>query len=346
MALTKFYDYRKINSFAATIHCIVGARGFGKTFGAEKDAITAAVNKGHEFIYLRRTDEELKTAKRTFFDAIARFFPDWDLRVNGAFAEAAPSSSRDDKKRHWNRIGHFVALSKIQGTKSVAFNLVRTIIFDEFIAEEGVQYLRNEATAFISFYETVDRGEDRVKVYMLANAVSIGNPYFVKWKIRVPKSREIVKMFLRDNGTPYLVVHFPDAGDFQNEKMQTDFGKFIAQADPEYANYAVKNEFKDVNGLMIRPKDKTAQYRYTFLTSDGNICIWYSSHTKLWYGTERGVPSAHERLFTMDDNKVTEGVTKLVSSDQLMSRLRTAWRHNRVYFDSDATKVAYLEAFK
>ncbi|MDV2687714.1 phage DNA encapsidation protein, partial [Alkalihalophilus lindianensis] len=63
--------------------------------------------------------------------------------------------------------------------------------YDEFILEKGnVQYLRDEVAAFNNFYSTVDRYQERVVAYLLANAVSMNNPFFIEWNIRPDEGLE------------------------------------------------------------------------------------------------------------------------------------------------------------
>src|SRR3954471_4581510 len=107
----------------------------------------------------------------TFFADIEAMFPDHDFRVMGYEAHMSPVKDRDQKKREWQVIGYFIALSTAQSVKSTAFPKVTKIIFDEFIAEKGAtQYLTDEVTRLLNFYMTVDRGQDKTVVFMLSNA--------------------------------------------------------------------------------------------------------------------------------------------------------------------------------
>lgn len=339
--MSTYYDFRKIDSMGAVMNCIVGARGVGKTYGSVTKSIRRALRKGEEFIYLRRYDEDIKAAKLTFFDEFGEEFPEWDFRVNGRVGEASPVSAREDKKRHWTRVCYFIALSKTQAIKSVSYSRVTTIIYDEFIADEGVQYLRSEARTFVNFYYTVARRRTNVKCYLLSNSVSIANPYFVLWKIRVPKDTEIVRYF--DN---FVAVHFPESKDFVGETAKTRFGRFLLASDPEYAAYAMHNQFADNHEELIAAKDPTALYRLTLFTESGIIALWYSSVTKCWYATAQRPPEAHENQYTTDPKMMKKGRPHLDRSDVIMSRLRTAWRSGRVWFTEPETRNAYLEAFK
>lgn len=61
--------------------------------------------------------------------------------------------------------GYACSLTSAQSLKSVNFNRVKNIIFDEFIAEDG-RYLSNEVHKFLSLIETIARMRD-VRIFML-----------------------------------------------------------------------------------------------------------------------------------------------------------------------------------
>ena len=61
-------------------------------------------------------------------------------------------------------------------------------IYDEYIAMSGERTIKDEFSAFLRFYETVNRnrelsGESAVKCYMLGNPNTMGNAYFLGWDL-------------------------------------------------------------------------------------------------------------------------------------------------------------------
>lgn len=334
-----YYKFDRIMSFNAFWNFICGARGLGKTFGAKERAINAALKKGDQFIYLRRYKTELAPARATFFDDLkARGkFEDWDFKYSGPEALAAPVSTRDDKKREWKVIGFFIALSTAQTQKSVSFPNVKTIIYDEFIIEKGnVSYLPNEDVVFTNFYSTVDRYQDKTKVYFLANSVSIMNPYFIKYGIRPDEGNEFVKA-----GGGYVIAHFPDAKDFQASVYTTSFGKFIQ--DTDYADYAVGNDFGDNHDSLIGRKTPKAKYYFSLETLKGTFSVWRESATDEYY-IQSKLPKS-ERLFTLVPANMSSEKQLMTYNDKLLSYLKTAFRSARVTFDQPSTRNTFAEIF-
>lgn len=119
-----------------------------------------------------------------------------------------------------NKLGYAVSLTAAQSLKSVNFNRVKNIIFDEFISEDG-RYLNNEILKFLSLIETIARLRD-VRIFMLANSCSISNPYFLEFDLSLPYKKDI-KLF-KDN---LILVYYGQNLEYREEKKRTKFGKLI-----------------------------------------------------------------------------------------------------------------------
>lgn len=336
----KWYNWDKISSYNATYNFIVGARGVGKTYGWKKKVIRKALQTGEQFMYVRRYKDELKVSRDTFFADIQDVFPDWDFRAYGAVAQYAPVGTRDQKQRPWKTIGHFMALSTAQNVKSVAFPLVTNIGFDEFILEKSMtRYLPNETHAFNNLYSTVDRNQEKTKVFFMANAVSIDNPYFLEYDIK-PENANDQGFIVKAEG--FLAIHFVDAKEFTEQVYATKFGRFIAATD--YGDFAVGNEFSDNNDNLLNIKGASARYTYSIETKKGIFSVWIDWQAGKYYVQERR--PKQEMLFTMLPEKMAEGKTLLAYSDKIVQVLRTAFRNGNAYFDTAKARNAFIEIFK
>jgi len=334
-----YYSFNHALSHNATINMIIGGRGLGKTYGAKKKAIKDFIKNGDMHIYMRRFETEMFAKENYFDDLIAREeFPEWDFRVNGKIGQIAPKSTRDEKKRVWQTLVWFIPLSRAQQYKGVPFPRVTLIIFDEFLIEKShMQYLPNEYEAFINFYSTVDRWDDRVRVVMLANSVSIMNPYFLRFNI-TPKAGDELLTFA--NG--FVLLHMPESKKFSDAVMQTKFGQFIAETD--YADYAVGNAFSDNAGTMLKMKTGNARYQYTLETKTITFSVWLDVFTNRWY-VQTKLPKK-QRKFTIVPSRVNEENLLVLHNDRVLQMLRTSFRMARVWFDTPATRNAFLDVFK
>ena len=335
---SNYYNYSKLLSFNGTYNILIGNRGQGKTYSAKKKAIRDGIKKGNQFIYLRRYKEELATARNTFFEDIKDVFPNCDFRTHGFEAQWSYVEDRNNKKREWNTIGYFIALSQSQNYKSAAFPRVKTIIFDEFIIEKSAtHYLPNESVIFNNFYSTVDRWKDKTRVFFLANSVSIMNPYFIAWDI-VPQPGD--EFIIKNNG--FIVCHIADNKIFNEEVYETAFGKFIK--DSEYADYAVENVFADNTDKMLELKDSKARYLFTLECKNGQFSVWYNIFSS-YYWIQDKLPK-HQEIYTLVSDKMDNTKTLLSFTDRPLANLRTAFRQGNMSFDNQVTRNTFMEVFK
>ncbi|QXG07745.1 terminase [Curtobacterium phage Pize] len=341
-----FYSFAKLDSFNAIYNFALGGRGIGKTHGRKVKAVTAALDKGHEFIFMRRYQEEVKSAQRTFMDDMqARgLFDEYDFRMQGYMLQASGIEFRDDKKREWRTLGYFIALSTAQRYKGTSFPKVRTIIYDEFIIEKGnMHYLPDEATVFANFYSTVDRWrtEDELKAYFLANTVSIMNPYFMKYEIS-PNDGEFVRKFKLDDGSYFMAVHFIHSDEFAASVKSTKFGQFIAGT--EYEQYAVGAVFHDNNDHLLEYKGAKARYRYTLETRKGAFSVWHDAIEGRYYMQAKR--PKEEKIFVLEVEMMRDDTVFVSRSNKLMQYLRAAFSNGGMMFDSATTRNAMSEVFK
>lgn len=328
--ISHYYSYDRIRSYGGTYLMVVGARGTGKTFGAKKIAIKNAIEKGEQFIYLRRHRVEQK-GRFTFFDDIAHEFPGYEFAVHGNNAVM-----RLEGDKEWQTIGYFAVLSISQAQKSVAYPLVTTVIFDEFIIENPqIRYLPDEVKVFNNFFLTVDRYKDKTSVYMLSNSASIMNPYMLHWNIR--PSREFVKA-----ASGFIVCHFADDTLFRNDVAQTKFGQFILSTDEEYASYAIGNEFKDNHENFIGKKSGRAHYYCTIRTETGCFSVW----TDLPFFAVQEYRPKKEVMYCISHKFMREGDIYVKPNDRIMQMLRNAWRRGFMVFDTPKSRNTFSEIFK
>lgn len=328
--IKSYYDFGPVLSRNSAIVMVMGARGLGKSYGAKRLAIRNWVRKGDEFIYLRRFKPELKT-RDTFFNDIAWEFPEYDFRVNGNVAEGKLKTDEN-----WSIMGYFAALSVAQSYKSTPFPKVTVAIFDEFIIEKGAtRYLDNEVTKLLDFYSTVDRYDDRLRLLMLSNSVSIMNPYFARWKIAPDHEFNM-------RGDGFICAHFVDSEAFRNEVARTRFGKFVMNYDEGYAAYSIDNKFADNYDDFVMKKTGNAEYLLTLRTKTGTFSMWEDGPTMFIQSKRPKV----ERLFTLSGVELREGETMLPKNNKLLAAMRGAYRKGHVFFSDPPTRNAFRDIFE
>ena len=145
-----FYDYHRVLSYNSLLTFIIGERGVGKSYGAKKFVAKRFINKGKQFVYLRRYKTELKQAMMKngnpiFFEQIKN---DEELK-NHKLTNKNDTMFIDDKLA-----GFSIPLSVANILKSSTYDNVDTIIFDEFIIDKGnYHYLQNEVIQLLDVIE-------------------------------------------------------------------------------------------------------------------------------------------------------------------------------------------------
>ena len=134
---------------------------FGKTYGATKMVVNKYLKKDEEFAYIRRYKPELTKAVPNFFESVNN---------NNEFPSHILSTKANKFFCNGNCFGYAMTLATAQDLKGTTFSKVTTIIFDEFIIEEGQKkyYLKNEVETFLGLVETLARMRD-IRIFMLAN---------------------------------------------------------------------------------------------------------------------------------------------------------------------------------
>jgi hypothetical protein len=334
---SSYYDFGPVLSRNGVYNFILGARGLGKTYGAKRKAIRDYINKGDQFIYLRRYNTELKSVKTTFIADISHEFPQLVFRLQGEELQVRPTGS----EKPWDTMCYFVALSKTQQKKSVSYPRVKTIIFDEFIIDRGViHYMANEVKAFNDFYSTVDRYKDKTRVLFLANSVSIMNPYFIEWDIAPKRDDEWIIKF---NG--FMVAHFPQADAFVGEVYATKFGQFIQNS--EYADYAVGSQFSDNTDVLVKPKSADARYTATIETKNGTFSLWIdqrAANAPIFYVSSKRPRS--EFLWTLVPENMSENKILIEYNDKTLQYLRAGYSRAKVFFDRPQTRNAFIGIYR
>lgn len=187
---TKFYDGTKllsmldINGERPEIYICTTNRSAGKTTYYNRWAVKKFLDKGEKFYILNRFEYELKDAAERFFNSIhMMFFPDHfmdsERRQNGAYYELYLDN---------NPCGYSIALNKADAIKKCSHLLCdgERMIFDEFQSETD-HYCPKEIDKFQSIHQSLARGFGKqsryLPVYMIANFVTLLNPYYVNMGI-------------------------------------------------------------------------------------------------------------------------------------------------------------------
>ena len=325
-----FYDINQTLSYNCLFNFIIGSRGCGKTYGAKKRAIKLFLEKGYQFIYLRRYAEELQETADTYFD---------DILNNNEFPEIVIEHRGGVYYINDQIAGYSMALTKAKSYKSIAFPMVYFIIFDEFLIEETgySRYLKNEVEAFLGFYMSIDRYRG-CTVFFLANAVTMINPYTLYFNISLPYGSNFVR-----KGD--ILLQLVENKEFIESRKQTRFGKLIEGT--KFSDYAIDNHFMNDSKTFIMKKTEKSFYYFTFVYKDNKYGVWCDNNEGKIFVSENVDPS-YKIVFslTVDDHTPNTMLLKSSNKHPYLKDFIENYKMGNVYFESQKIKNIVYEVIK
>lgn len=332
-----WYSPQQTLSHNCLLNFVVSSRGAGKTFSALKFCIEKYLDTGAQFIYLRRTKEELKKIQGTILAALTAedIFGDYMLSERGENLQIARHGKPSEI------MGWSIALSTAHQLKSAAYPNVKYVIFDEFLIEDmtNCRYLKNEVQLLLGFMETVFRMRN-VRILCLGNYVSNNNPYFDFFKI-YPK---IGSTFTKDRKRGIL-VHMYKNDEYIKAKKNTAFAKLIDGTD--YARYMIDNEaLINSNSFIRKPSGKTFE-KYILSNCGELYAIHEEAATGLLYVMECQKTSI-KICYAMDmqENPDFRGTVQAQKNHSIFKRLDYAMTINCCFFENARIRDMILTHLK
>lgn len=326
-----WYDKQMLLSHNKILNMVLSNRGGGKTFHFTRWAIDDFKRTGKQCVWVRRYKTELDDPEKgilvndRFFSAVKEYYPDDELKVEGStgFVNGKPAI-------------FFVALSTSRQMKSVNFPEVNKIIFDEFLITKGkTSYLQAEVEVFLDLYETVARLREDVRAVLLANNITVVNPYFLYFGIKP-------KLDKRFTVKGEICVEFFLDADFVAKKKNTAFGRLTAGT--RYGAYAVENKALLDSDTFIEEKSPTAEFMLG-MKYNGTMYGFWADYTKgLIYVNKQYDPSSYSLYcLTKEDHDANLLLIKSLSDNKRVQRIVFAFRNALLRFSDMEVKNQFYE---
>ena len=322
-----YLDFGKPLSYNALLTFIITERGLGKSYGAKKFVAKRFINKGKQFVYLRRYKAELEEA--TMKDKSGIFF---EQLQNDSVVEGHTFKNNNKGCYIDDRIcGYFYTLSTAMITKSSIFIDVDTIVFDEcLIAKGNYHYIPREVYHFLEFIESVGRLRD-IKVFCLANAISENNPYFKEFGLTLPYNSEF-KTF--KNGL--ICLWYVKNEKYRKAKKESKFGKLIDGTN--YGKYAMENEFLQDSKSFIKKKTKKAKYRFTICMVNKNYGVYIDCDINEMFISNK-VDENHPLKVTLNFEAHSEYNLYIRKRSNLLFKMLTGYYYSsKLFFENTRIK--------
>lgn len=317
------------------MNMVLSNRGGGKTFDCTKWAIDDFKRTGRKTIWVRRYVNELRGDKdnpgildnNAFFNAVTKegLYEGDELEIRGniGYINGEPAIN-------------FVALSTSRKMKSINFPDVNKIIFDEFVVDKGrSSYLKNEVEIFLDLYETIARLRDNVRAVLLANAVSIVNPYFLYWNIKPKPDKRFTVV------GQVCVEMFTDE-EFIAKKKATQFGQLVNGT--RYGKYAIENKWLNDSETFVEPKTPGAEFMLGMKYAGIMYGFWVDYDQGLIYVNRQYDPSSYSLYcLTKDDHEANLLLIKSLGDSKRVQRIVYAFRNGLLRFQDMQVKNQFYE---
>lgn len=328
-----WYDKGLMLSYNRILNFILSNRGGGKTFEFTQWCIDDFLKTKRQAVWVRRNANQLRGDKdapgilddNAFFSAVIKegLYDGVKLEIRGNVGYI------NDEKAIT-----FVALSTSRKKlKSLNLPYVNKIIFDEFIEDRG--YLKDEVEIFLDLFESVARLRDNVRAVLLANSITIVNPYFTYFNVK-PKADS------RFTVTDSICIEMFTDADFIEAKNKTKFGKLVQGT--RYGNYAINNKWLLDNDTFIESKTPRATFMLGMKFSGIMYGFWADYKVGLIYVNRQYDPSSYS-LYCLqkDDHEPNLLLIKSMTSSKAMQRIIFAFRNGLLRFEDMTVKHQFYE---
>lgn len=297
-------DAPAIMAGALTFNIIVGGRGTGKTFGFLQEL---RLDNPRPFLLMRRTQVQADLISNPKFSPLlaldrVRGCHTLTKKINkyiGGIYEAEVNKD-GTMEACGPPLGYTAALSSIHNVRGYSAD-VDDIIFDEFNPEKGErQTISDEFNSFRNAYETLNRnreleGREPIRVWMLSNSNTLGNPYFIGLRIveQVDKMIRKGQEVWRDPERGLMVINLA-ASPISEKKAATALYRLTGP--DEFTGMALGNEFSQ----EARSRTGSVPLRELIpLVQIGELQIYRHKGGRQLYGSlhRSGAPE----IFTTDD---------------------------------------------
>lgn len=195
-----FHSFDGLKKYEYDFLFTVGTRSNGKTTSIQRDIILEDFyNDNAQFIKLCRYKDELKAIhqKQWFTEINIETLHKYDIHIeyrgNTYYINEHKKYIKDGELlvnefcKSGEVLGKVIPIMRQQNYKSINYEKVNNIIFDEFALQNDYGYSIDEVDNFKSLLSTIVRIREDIKVYFIGNVLTPYNPYFQMFGIDAMK---------------------------------------------------------------------------------------------------------------------------------------------------------------
>lgn len=265
---TKLLSMKDIKGQTPEIFMCTTNRSGGKTTWFNRYVLKKFITKREKFALFYRFKYELDDVADKFFKDIGSlFFPDYTMssqrKSDGIYHELILTKVGDEEGVC---CGYAIALNSADAIKKMShfFSDVHRIVMDEFQSETN-HYCPDEVRKFRSVHTSIARGQGKmsryVPVFMIANPITLLNPYYVALDITTRLNAKT--KFLKGEGFVVEQGYVRSAFDAQRESA---FNRAFASGTPKGKDeYGAEGVYLNDNLSFIEKPTGRSKYICTVM---------------------------------------------------------------------------------
>lgn len=322
---SRYFNPYKYLPYQRNFIMINSERTVGKTYSTQKFQLQKALDKGERFLYIVRTQKE--KGQGVFADAYMKVineqFPDFtfSFKSNKCYYDVNQDGSE------LVHVGTCVAISEANSTKRINYPRTKWGLFDEYILDSNrtSEYVDgwNEPNLLLKLYHTIDREEDYLTLFMMANTIKFYNPYHMHKAFSVDQT-EVGKVFLSEN----IVFEHVEASDYlKQKKKKSKFLRMIEGTD--YGDYSINGNYINDNESFIERRPGRSTLKFVFDAGDSAFGVWYNNKTGITY-----IDSCFDKncpywftfnTYNLSENKIYVGGKSIYLIKWLGNQFKRGW---------------------
>lgn len=286
-------DIRKLSNECQYL-ILSSVRGTGKSFASKKFVLDNFIENNNEFIYLRRTKEEIKDID------VIDYFADMDIHklTDGQYDCIDVFRKRiylcnivKDKVVRSKKIGYTIDLMHYQDKKSLQYPNVTCVIYEEYCTDK--YYLDNEPSKLQDFLSTIFRDRKGFCI-LIGNKINRFNPYFLDWDLRNAPCQQIgtIDTYTIDETETTIKiwdikkVEKTSKMFFGNAKKSIDGNEYIVNEHRKLENNI--SDYTKIYEIIVECQ-QLAFYARCLLNNYTHKPIWYiePKTSEIFYDTDR-----------------------------------------------------------
>ena len=229
--------------------------------------------------------------------------------------------------------GFPMALSTSNQMKSIEYDNVTTIAFDEFIIKGGSGYAPNEIFLFNEALVTIGRLR-APQFFLLSNNVSWQNPYFTRYKIPRPDPDKEITL------SKQYTLTIPRSEKYKQRVDASPVGQFLKEMDPDYYRYAFDNEVHGENNDFIAQRPQRSRYLATITLDEDRLGVWQDNNGTLYISLKTDPSALLAFNFSRADLKKSSLRYK---RGGVFDRIKKAYLQEAIYYEGPTEKAVFIE---